>query len=343
MKIMKMRVFHGVKNIANQPAQLARALRELGIKSYSAAYADTKFPNQADFILPGVGKSDFLASFFRIIFFPKFLFGYDIFHFHTDESLLKNNLDLPILKFFGKKIMFHFRGSEVRNHKYLEDLGEVMLGKKDKSTKAIQTEEQKQKIKKIKKYANKILVSTPDLLDLVGNEAEYIPNVIDLEEWPTEEKKYQEDIIVVHAPSSPRLKGTEVIEAKIRSLIKDNHHLKFFILKNNYSPEKKLEIFKAADLAIDQLLVGWYGNFSIEMMALGKVVMCYIRQDLKGKFAPDLPIINIKENTLPKKLTEILNDKFLIKEIGNSGRKYVDRTHSKRVVLKKLIKIYKEL
>lgn len=47
----------------------------------------------------------------------------------------------------------------------------------------------------------------------------------------------------------------------------------------NIPHDKVHELYEKTDLAVDELLVGWYGAFAVEMMALGKPVVCYIREE----------------------------------------------------------------
>ena len=58
--------------------------------------------------------------------------------------------------------------------------------------------------------------------------------------------------------------------------------------------------YETADILIDQLLAGWYGGLAVELMALGKPVICYIREDdlkyIPKEMRDELPIINA--NTL---------------------------------------------
>ncbi|HVG00310.1 MAG TPA: glycosyltransferase family 1 protein, partial [Chloroflexia bacterium] len=45
-----------------------------------------------------------------------------------------------------------------------------------------------------------------------------------------------------------------------------------------------------ADIAADQLMLGAYSMFSIEMMARGLPVICRIREDLRRFYPADLPV-----------------------------------------------------
>src|SRR6058998_2007963 len=44
-------------------------------------------------------------------------------------------------------------------------------------------------------------------------------------------------------------------------------------------PTPRQGLSETADLLVDQLLTGWYGAVAVEMMALGKPVVCYLRED----------------------------------------------------------------
>ena len=108
-------------------------------------------------------------------------------------------------------------------------------------------------------------------------------------------------------------------------------------------PNDARRIYQQADIAIDQILVGWYGNFSIETMALGVPTLCYVREDLKKRYAPDLPIISVTADTLKDSLEEILEDADLRRQKSLKCKLYVKKVHSKEAVIPKLIDLYTSL
>jgi hypothetical protein len=91
-------------------------------------------------------------------------------------------------------------------------------------------------------------------------------------------------------------------------------------------------LYEGIDLLIDQLYAGWYGGVAVEIMALGKPVLCYLREsDLsyipKG-MKDDLPIINVNPTNLEKVLIDFLKLSFeQIHELGMRSRRYVDKWH----------------
>jgi glycosyltransferase involved in cell wall biosynthesis len=103
------------------------------------------------------------------------------------------------------------------------------------------------------------------------------------------------------------------------------------------------KIYKEADLIIDQLLLGSYGLFSIEAMAMGKPVLTWISDFMKDKYPDDLPIISANPDSIKDKLKNILDNRDMLLEIGKKGRKYVEKYHDKEIVVKNLINLYKEI
>jgi len=100
---------------------------------------------------------------------------------------------------------------------------------------------------------------------------------------------------------------------------------------------------KQADIVVDQLLLGVHGIFSVEAMALGKPVLCYIRDDLVEKYPSDLPIVNANPDTIEVELEKLLVNPQLRTEIGKRSREFTERYHDSRVVARKLIKLYESL
>jgi hypothetical protein len=90
--------------------------------------------------------------------------------------------------------------------------------------------------------------------------------------------------------------------------------------------------YERADLLVDQLLAGWYGGLAVELMALGKPVVCYLREGDLGHLPPDmradLPIIQATPQTIYavlKEWTTIRRGDLVA--LGHSSRAYVERWH----------------
>lgn len=90
--------------------------------------------------------------------------------------------------------------------------------------------------------------------------------------------------------------------------------------------------YERAHLLVDQLLAGWYGGLAVELMALGKPVLSYIREDDLG-FIPEamraqMPVINARPDTVHAALRDWLSRPLAQwRERGLAGRRYVEAWH----------------
>ena len=100
------------------------------------------------------------------------------------------------------------------------------------------------------------------------------------------------------------------------------------------------EIYKKADIIIDQVSVGSYGVFAIEAMALGKPVITYISDEMKKTFPTSLPIISAGFEDMKDAIERLIDDFELRKKLGKAGREYVERYHDTYKVTKYLKDIY---
>ncbi|MEM5805351.1 MAG: glycosyltransferase [Candidatus Aenigmatarchaeota archaeon] len=194
-------------------------------------------------------------------------------------------------------------------------------------------------IRTVRKIADGIIVSSPDLLEFLP-EARFFPVAIDLEEWNL--VKYKKDkndtLTILHAPTDRFIKGTDIILKTINELKKEGYNIRFLLLEAIPRVEVK-KFYSKADIVIDQILLGWYGVFSVECMALGKPVCAYIRDDLK-KFAKGCPIINVNKENIKEKLKKVIESKNLREKISKKSVKYVKKVHDSVKIAEKIINFY---
>ncbi len=323
--------------IGGQMQLLAETMRKRWYNATSVAFNNDFRGYQNDIML---NDRNFVSRFF---FFVWALIHYDIFHFFWGISLLSfwrfHLLDLPILKLFKKKIIVHFRGLDIVDIRYFDWLRETARGNKTNPLDISRPDQQK-KIKKWRKYSDAILVSEPDL-HFVSPSSILSPQVIDIAYWtPTSEPGSVKDgiIRIVHAPSSRRKKGTDFIVTAVENLRKKGHNIQL-LLAEKLPHDKIKEMYEMSDIGIDQILYGWHGKVSVELMALGKPVVCYINPEYL-KYRPDLPIVNANKETLETVLEELINNPLLRKTIGEKSQDYVLKYHDVEIVVDQLFEIY---
>ena len=150
---------------------------------------------------------------------------------------------------------------------------------------------------------------------------------------------------IIHAPNHRSLKGTEELIEAVDCINKPFKSIDLIIIEN-VSNSFLLNQIETCDIVADQFLVGAYGRLAIESMALGKPVMCYLREDLKKIYDhwEECPIVNTSLKNIEEKLKWFLGLNIEHRlEISKKSRRYVEKFHSYEYVGSQLDKIIREL
>jgi glycosyltransferase involved in cell wall biosynthesis len=160
---------------------------------------------------------------------------------------------------------------------------------------------------------------------------------IDTERWtPTERKGNNEDakLRILHAPNHLMIKGTEALIAAIDLLKNEGLHLELNLLRGVPNDEIR-KAMEDADLVADQFVIGWYAMFAIEAMAMGKPVLCYLREDLVELYVKaglvtedEIPLINTDLREIAAKIRWAYYNREELRAIGKKGREFVQKHHS---------------
>lgn len=329
-----MKVLHGMSEVAGQGIYSVKGLRANGVSADMAVWRPNTFGYPIDISL-NIGKKKYLYpwyAFKMFVFFLRATFKYDCFHFHYAHSLLPFGLDLMLLKSLDKKIFFEFHGSELR--------GQINNIKYPYFHSILRVKRQSKLIKKEIEYADGIILHDIELkphLPEVDVPVYIVPLRVDLSMLtPVFPDVRVKKPVVVHAPSNRGSKGSNwIIEAANK--LKDRID---FVLVENKSQDEAIEIYKKADIIIDQISVGAYGVFAIECMALGKPVLSYISDEVRKSLPNTCPIQSIEPDTIYDVLNKLSCNPDLRRNIGMQGRKYVEEYHDYTKNAKLLKDIY---
>jgi hypothetical protein len=230
------------------------------------------------------------------------------------ETALRWAPDLKLLRRAGKGIVVTFQGDDARQgdyclaHHEITPVRELYGQAYDSRTDA----NKRRLIAKFERYADRIYALNPDLLSVLPPRARFLPyaNVHLDSSWKlsAQERANSSPLRLLHAPTNRATKGTGYVLEAVRRL-KDVDRLDVELELVEGVPRKEArKAYERADLFIDQLLVGWYGGLAVEGMALGKPVVCYLRDaDLKHippEMRADLPLIRATPATLYDVLKE---------------------------------------
>lgn len=329
--------------IGGQMQLLAESLRRRGVQATAAAVNEDFRRFRCD-VQVGVPDRPFMNILSRWSFALFAVASFDVFHFFWGVSLLGfwrwHLLDLPLLRLMKKRVVVHFRGLDIVDISTFDRAREMALGGDRASQAATLTSrpDQMKKLRAWRRRADVILVSEPDLWDLVP-EAVLSPQVVDMEEWRrTSPKTENGEVTIVHAPTNRRKKGTEFVIAACEALRRKGLPVRLLLIENMPYSEVR-NAYECADIAVDQVLYGWHGKFSLELMAMGVPVVCYIRDDLLS-FRPDLPIVNATPANLADVLEALIRDKERRRKLAAAGPAYVRKYHGLEVILDQLMVLY---
>lgn len=277
------------------------------------------------------------------------ILNYDLFHFHNSYTFIEDKRDIQMIREAGRGVIMHHRGNDVRSHKRAK----AWNGYKNpyvNTDSSFPEEEIEQNLKYFAKHVSAAIVQDYELYHYVadyyaaeGKKVYVLPRLfIPSSVTPPSPKSQKSDPpLIVHAPTHREFKGTKFIINAVEKLAKEVP-LRFKLVEG-MSHDEAMELYKEADIVIDQVLCGAYGNLSVEAMALGKAVVCYIRPDLKDTLPADLPILSCNPDTLYDGLKELVLQPELRVQRGQQGIAYVKKHHDADQIILQLISIYEEV
>lgn len=343
---MKIRVLHGVTGAAGQPRIVSKELKKIGVEADNILVGDVKFGYEADIF---ISKND--GDFYD--FLKENIDKYDIYHFYYRSFFYTNSktyefptmMDLLLLKSFNKKIVFHYRGSEIRYASKFQEFSPYNYVKQNPNK--LFTKFPEKTVLRAKDFvfgvADIVMVPDPELNSYIENKAKIVQRAINMEEWPYIGVEHETRPIVVHAPSRQGVKGTSYVLKAVEELKKEGIDFEFILVENLPNHEAK-EVYKKADIIIDQLRIGWYGVLAVECMSLGKPVISYIRDDLLHHFDSEkMPILNANPTNIKDILKNVVLDYELRKIISKNAREYCENTHDVKKIAIELKEIYSNL
>lgn len=340
-------VLHLPTNPCGQPALSCKSLRQNGINAkffcFKKVHPRFQYEYGPDFYQRFHGTwGRRLELGWRMMTFPIL---FDVFHYHDACSLLPEHwrkFDAKLVRKLGRKVIVEFWGSDVRNP--------VFEAKRNKFYVNSYFDDSKRSTDRLKLWAeitNGHVIyadhSISEMLRPFFDNIHIVPQRIDTDffspEYPDPSKKIP---VIVHAPSQKAFKGSRFVNEAIERL--KAKKLQFEYIEVFGLPQKQaLELYRKADLIVDQLCSGTHGVFSVEAMSLGKPVICYILPELVAKYPSGFPIINANPETISDVLEEWIQKPAERYERGRESRAYVERVHDLKVVGVQLATAYRKL
>lgn len=142
-----------------------------------------------------------------------------------------------------------------------------------------------------------------------------------------------EIVKIAHSPNHRGAKGTEFLIKAVDELKKEGYKIELILLENMQNSEV-LSIIKEVDILAEQFIGHGYALSGIEGMSLGKVIMCNLSNDVyvslfkRYGYLKDCPAYSTTPENIKENLKTLITNSELRKELGEKGRKYVEKYHS---------------
>ena len=311
-----MKVLHGMSEISGQGYYTVQGLRKNGVMAELALFSDVKSGYAADIVLDRAdpqGMRDFAERMAKET---------DVFHSHAGDTLLPDQSDLDLFRKNNVRIFAEFHGTEIR---YIFNDIPLPFAPKGYISAEERLLRQKRLLRLIDRSDGIILHSAgqyPYLPEPLSIPVYIVPLRVDIKRLTPQYETGHERPRIVHAPTDRKFKGTDRI---LESLEKVNEDFELVLVEGK-KPEEALEIYRTADIIIDQISGGSYGVLGIESMALGKPVITYISEQTRLQH-PLLPIVSADFDSLSEVVSSLISDRQRRIHLGKLGRKYVERYH----------------
>jgi glycosyltransferase involved in cell wall biosynthesis len=328
------RIVHAPFDVGGQARGLSLAERALGMVSDVVVFGPQRWGYENDVDLhAALPVSLPLRMARRARFLLRALDSYDIFHFNFGHTLLQVRQlgrvvdELPLLKRRGKTILMTYQGCDARTFPHCHCRNPACIP---------ETVYRRRAAERFLRYADRVFYLNPDLGALLPA-ASFLPyaNVDPFSVVPVPPELQRNEVVVAHAPTDRVLKGTDHVIDAVASLRAQGVPVRLE-LHENLTHVEVLERIRAADIVVDQLVMGWYGGVAVEAMALAKPVVCFIDED-GNPFGERLPVVRSSPATLAESIRELVLDPQGRREIGLACRRFAEQEHDPRRVARQVL------
>lgn len=357
-----LRVLHGPVNIGNQPWTLSRAERRLGAASDLVVNYGTWLHYPADKTLSESGALTPLSRLRRFGFGLAGAWQYDVLHFYFGRTFTMPDgyrfgqgvrdkvfiADLLAARRLGRKVFMTLQGCDARIASMSNRQNAWTMcapGRCSVYQACLDTNDAQRlsMIKTVLPLCDRVFYLNPEIGHFVPG-GTFLPYAnVDVASVDVRLPSPSGRPRIVHAPSDGAIKGTPLILDALEQL-RDRFDFDLVLVQGKAHAEA-MELYRSADLAIDQVLAGWYGGFAVELMAMGKPVAGYVREEdldfVDARMRRDIPILQLRPGHLVDDLAAILARRAEWTELGRRARSYVEAWHNPDVIAGAMLAAYR--
>jgi hypothetical protein len=245
-----------------------------------------------------------------------------------DESVVR---EVQALRAAGLRVAMLSHGSDLRlpsRHRELDEWSPF----RDESWDAIPVLEKQalaNRVVLVESHAP-VFVATPEQL-LDWPDASWLPNVVEPALWQSDDAALERETpVVIHAPSNPVIKGTDLIEPAATQLAASGA-IEYRRIQGVPATQMP-DVYRQADIVLEQFRIGNYSTVALQAMAAGRLVIGHVheqvRDHVRREYGVDVPIVEATPATLRAVLDEVLAKRDAYRAVAASGPAFIAAVHN---------------
>jgi len=244
---------------------------------------------------------------------------------------------LQSLEGSGTRVATLLMGSDVRDYDVFQQEYRISRWTFPAEYHAVSLEKKLHVLRTHERYADAIF-SVPDQMGLAIRPYHHLEVPLRLEKLTYNVPRRQIPR-VVHAPSVPHVKGSDVIESALETLRAEGVEFDLVSVRN-VPHDELLQILSDADVLVDELIAHGPGWLSFEAMGSGCAVATHYLENSPECFRP--PVWIIDEHNIVDRLRILLADTDLRIDLAEKGRRYVEQHNTIEHVVDNLLRKVEE-
>lgn len=355
-----LRVLHLPVNIRWVLDAIVKGQNELGIETkrwyISKMGVDNVIPKEIHLVRPRKPEKRFgdypryiihLITHFGSLFWH--LIWADVVHWQfcnrawLDHGRFKD-IDFKMIKALDKTFVSHFHGTDFRNNDFWMQFNPWWYESADEETMAKYNELAERTQNNFGEAGAHFAMSYGIFTSVKKKylkSSSILDRSVDVTSIPPRDSyEIRDKVVITHAPSNPQKKGTEHVK-RIVAEIMEIRDVEFRLIVD-MTRDEVLEALRGADIAIDQIISGNYGIFSVEAMASGAAVVSDIADCLMQSYPEGMPVVSANPDNLKEVLLELIDNPEKRIEIAKRGREYAYRVHSIEETIPEVLRVYRK-